>query len=60
MNLFPTSLNVKEAADNSTGLCISLLAFSSPHTQGKTLYLREAYIKSITSPGLGHLKDLAP
>lgn len=45
MNLFPTSLNVNETPDDSTGLCISFLAVSRFHTQGKTLYLMEACIK---------------
>lgn len=45
MNLFPTSLKVNETPDGSRGLCISLLAVSRPHTQGKTLYLTEACIK---------------
>lgn len=45
MHLFPTSLNVNETPDGSPGLCISLLAVSRPHTQGKTLCLMEACIK---------------
>lgn len=45
MNLFPTSLNVNETPDGSIGLCISLLAVSRAHPQGKTPYLMEACIK---------------